>query len=141
MRPGIEWNRSTRTFNWSPEKEQMDKNQNMEQITMQEFARMASDVLDCLNFTWDSPSCNSNNKMPVLDTQLWVGMPNRTWDIPQDIFPDQNTLPINPNDLKPVILYSFYKKEIATKTPMNSRTAVPNKTLTLSVTALRDTSK
>ena len=75
MRPGIEWNRSTRTFIWSPEKEQTDKNQNMEQITMQEFARMASDVLDCLNFTWDSPSCNSNNRCPSWTHSYGWGCP------------------------------------------------------------------
>ena len=99
----------------------------METRTMENFADMATRMIECLNFTWDSPSNNPSGAMLVLDTQMWVGLPSREWGVPKEILDEGTQLPIKSDVLKPIVLYKFYRKSISNPTPMNSRTAAPKK--------------
>ena len=71
MRKGMKYDRQAKALIWSLEKENLDREGSMndEQRTMSIIAEMSSDILDCLNFMWDSPSCNKDDKIPLLDTQ------------------------------------------------------------------------
>ena len=123
MKRGTRWSRELQIMVWTTEAEMEDKDRNPEQVTMQAFADMASSIMDCLNFTWDAPSLNSNGMMPVLDTMVWVGTPMRTWGVPDPILPKGTSLPAKPGTLRPVLLYKFYRKPMANNTPMHSRSA------------------
>ena len=72
FRKGTKWDPTTKALIWDPEQEKMDResDENDEKRSMRIVAQMSSDILDCLVFTWDSPSCNENGKMPVLDCQM-----------------------------------------------------------------------
>ena len=129
MRKGVRWDPESNTMIWPQEMETKDRDRSLEDITMTAMADMASSVLQCLDFTWDTPSRNKNNKMPVLDTMVWVGRSQRTWGIPEAILEEGTFLPTKTGTLKNIILYSFYRKPIAAKTPMNARTAAPAKQL------------
>ena len=88
---------------------------------------MASSIMGCLEFTWDSPSQPPDSKMPILDTKIWVDIPTRSWDLPEALLPQNAEIPMIPGDLKPNIMYEFYRKEISNKTPMHARSAAPLK--------------
>ena len=105
----------------------LDKDRNPEEITMVAIAAMASSIHPCLEFTWDAPCMSKTGMMPVLDTQIWIGFQNRTWDLPDCLIPDQVKLPTKHGKLKRIILYKFYRKEIANRTPFNARSAYPEK--------------
>ena len=76
---------------------------------MSAFAEMASNQMNCLNFTWDSPNNNNNKMMPVLDTMMWVGTEARVWDISPGIINDQSMFLVKTGDLKQIMLHNFYK--------------------------------
>ena len=61
---------------WSKEQQEEDA-RDEDSRTMEEIARLAGSIFKCLNFTWDCPGKNENSKMPVLDTQLWMGVEAR----------------------------------------------------------------
>ena len=85
---------------------------------------MTSSVLNCLKFTWDTPSLHSGQEMPVLDTVMWLGIPPRKLGVPTQILPENTELPENLSPLKVIILYKFYRKTMANKTPLHHRSAV-----------------
>ena len=53
----------------------------LESNTMKHFSKMASQIVGCLNFTWDDQSLNPTNKMTVLDTQDWMGTCTEEWGV------------------------------------------------------------
>ena len=63
--------------------------------------------------------------MSVLDTMVWVGKPGRTWGIPEAILIPGTSLPSKTGSLKNIVLYKFFRKPVASRTPMNSRSAAP----------------
>ena len=69
---GVRWSDDSKAMEWSPEAEAEDKAKgtSREEITMREFSRMASIVLNCLNFTYYYPEMNKDGKMAVLDNQM-----------------------------------------------------------------------
>ena len=73
--------------------------------------------------------------MPVLDTQMWMGSSRREWGVPQEFLEKNSDLPLkNSGPLKNIILYEFYRKNMARKTPMMARTALPEKVKIATVT-------
>ena len=114
---------------WSKEEEDKDKEQlkDPEINTMEQFTEMASGILSCLQFTFDTPASNTNAQMPVLDTSMWVDWQTRELGIPEEIIPSDIKLPVKSGQLKKVVMYRFYRKTIANKTPFNSRSAGPLK--------------
>ena len=93
IKPGVIWNHISGSLNWSPEAEMEDKQKTPEEHTMEVFADLAGGVLKCLEFTWDCPSKNMSHKMPVLDTQMWIGYPQRQWGVPGAALEDGTNLP------------------------------------------------
>ena len=92
---------------------------------MKQFSRMASGITEKLNFTYDLPENNPNGRMPVLDTQIWVGREERETGIPKEILPEHlNTA--KTGKLNNVILYSFYKKNMANRVPNRQESAAPD---------------
>ena len=75
MKLGVRWEPQHKCFMWSKEQEDADRSQakNQEVNTMEQFTRMASGILACLQFTFDTPASNPNAQMPVLDTSMWIG--------------------------------------------------------------------
>ena len=54
---------------------------------------MATDVLECLMFTYDTPESNPEGQMPVLDTKMWLGMKQMTPGMPEAITQDRPNKP------------------------------------------------
>ena len=77
MRRGARWDPTNKTFIWSQDNFIADCNRDLEEMTMEQVAAMASSILNCLNFTWDAPSLHPGREMPVLDTVMWLGIPQR----------------------------------------------------------------
>ena len=67
---------------------------------------------------------NPNKKMAVLDTQMWVGKEERRVGIPEKILKPEEDF-VKTSELKEVILYSFYKKEVANRIPNLANSAAP----------------
>ena len=112
MKLGVKWDHQYQCFKWSKEQEDLDKAQgrSQEKMTMEQFTAMASGILKCLEFTFDSPSNNTNGCMPVLDTMMWIGRQAREYGIPRQIVPSDLEIPTETGQLKQVILYKFYRK-------------------------------
>ena len=105
---GCKWSFEHKALLWSQDQFNGD-NREPDARTMEEMARISSSIFECLNFTWDCPSKNANNKMPVLDTQLWIDTESREVTVPS--FIDQKAPKIcRPGSLMKVILYQFFKK-------------------------------
>ena len=66
---GCKWSFVNKTLIWSQDQFNEDQRES-DARTMEEMSNIASSIFKCLNFTWDCPSRNKNNKMPVLDTEL-----------------------------------------------------------------------
>ena len=54
---------------------------------MEQFTIMASGILSCLQFTFDTPASNHNAQTPVLDTSMWIGVQAREYGVPNQIVP------------------------------------------------------
>ena len=65
--------------------------------------------------------------MPVLDTQIRVGVAQKEWNNPGGYIPGE--LPFHQGNAKKIVLYQFYRKPISNVTPLNARTAAPTKQL------------
>ena len=46
--------------------------------TAKEVAKMGSSISDMISLTWDCPSNNDNNRMALLNTEVWVE-DNKVW--------------------------------------------------------------
>ena len=110
LRLGTFWDPTTKSLMWSLEKEDLDKAQNHtnDTRTMEIVAEISSQILDCLNFTWDSPPKNKNMKMPVLDTQMWVQTESREKKVQEQMGENVGKVLKN-HSLKKIIFYEFYK--------------------------------
>ena len=129
MKLGVRWDPTSKCFTWSQETENQDKadNKTTEANTMIQFSRMASSLISCLEFTMDCPGNHGNGRMPVLDTSMWVELQSRELGIPSQILPPGTQIPARNGKLKRVVMYRFYRKEIASKTSFNMRSAGPVK--------------
>ena len=76
MRRGVRLDRTQEAHN-------EDLRRSQEQITMEPIKAMAVDHLEGLNFTWDVPYLHPEAKMPVLDTTMWMGFPEREGGVPE----------------------------------------------------------
>ena len=90
---------------------------------MEIIAKISSDILECLTFTWDTPSRNKNKMMPVLDTQVWVEEEARTKGIPKEMGEAPEVL--KTGSLKRIIKYQFYKKPMANPCPNLQKSGIP----------------
>ena len=134
---GTKWDPQNKCFTWSLDQNNEDKRTD-EIRTMEELANMASSIISCLKFTWDSPECHGNGRMPVLDTALWLGYPEREKKVPTYIDPDAPKV-LNSGTLPKIILFSFFKKPMANKRSNLARAGLPegSKASTASAEILR----
>ena len=96
LQPGVRWDPSNKVLFWDEQRHREDIIKTVEEqevITMDVVREIASNILDCLNFTTDTPEQNQNKKMPVLDTQVWVGEEQREEGIPPALLGKTNTIP------------------------------------------------
>ena len=112
---------------WSQEVEQKDAGNDQETSTMEAFIEIFSSILRCLNFTWNFPSRNTSGMRPVLETQMWIGVPTRSWDLPEILLDADVQIPTKTGTLQHLVMYKFFGQLMACKTPMNSGTAAPAK--------------
>ena len=87
LKKGVCWNPEQKIFIWSQEQEEND-NRTSAHRTLEEIGKMASDLVNCLRFTWDTAEHNTNGRMPVLDTQLWVEIQPRVKRTPEEMDPE-----------------------------------------------------
>ena len=130
MKKGVRWDPTTEIFMWSAEAQEEDTDRSPEEVTRRAFCSMATSVMKCLNFTWDSPDQHVEDlggKMPVLDTMMWIGKGNRKWGVPEEILEPETCLPEYTGSMKDIVLYMFFRKSMANRTPMHSRAAAPEK--------------
>ena len=127
MKKGVRWDQVHQIMVWSSEHQMEDKDRSEQEVTMRAFSDMASGILKCLNFTWDLPELNNSGKMPVLDTMMWKEKHQRTWGVPQPLVELGTSLPQHTGQVKQIIMYEFYRKPMATKTPMHQRSATPER--------------
>ena len=102
----------------------MKSSEPQDQKTMKLIAEISSQILECLDFTWDTPSMNKNQRMPVLDTQIWVGEESRIKTIPEVMGERKEIL--KTGRLKKIILFEFYKKSMANKCPNLYKSGIPD---------------
>ena len=88
---------------------------------MEHFTQMASGILKCIQFTYDSPARNADGQKPGLDTILWIAHQDREYGIPKQIVPPDIQIPARAGTLKQVIRYKLYRKAKAKQTPFSSR--------------------
>ena len=114
-----------RCLQWSQEQLERDKasGEDHNSRTMRIIAMISSEILECLTFTWDSPSQNKSNMMPVLDTQVWVEVEARVKGIPKTMGEAPEKL--KPDKLKKIIMFQFYKKPMANKCPNLQKSGIP----------------
>ena len=77
--------------------------------TMREMRKMANSICPIIQMAEDCPGLNSDGKLPILDLKVWV-------------------------DSKGEILYEFYRKEMARRSLMLARSAMPAKVKRASLT-------
>ena len=65
------------------EEEDVKNGVSIEANTLGQFAAMASSMLNCLNFIHHAPEANQKGRMPVLDTELWMGLESMTPGVPR----------------------------------------------------------
>ena len=65
---GTFWDSQSKSLQWSPEKQEADVTANLkpDERSLRLIAEMGSSILECLEFTYDTPSQNPNLRMPVL---------------------------------------------------------------------------
>ena len=91
------------TFSWKTWEE--DNDSDYEARTIAVLASIANSINPSIQVTTDCPSNNVSGRMAVLDLELWVEEVNGV----------------------PRVMYSFYKKPIASKFTIMKRSAVPEK--------------
>ena len=131
FRKGTKWDSQNRVF-ITPDASEDLSLMETDAETMEQFSRMATDMVECLKFTWDCPSVNEGGAMPVLDTEMWIGECSEEWGVPKAILEDETKLPTT-QKVK-VCLYRFYRKSMANQTPIHSRSAQPEKDKIMTVT-------
>ena len=93
--------------------------------TLKPFSLLATSVLQCLKFTYDSPEANQSARMPVLDTEMWLGEEHRKTGIPEDALEAGDVLEEKEGPLHTVILFNFHKKKISNRIPNLEASASP----------------
>ena len=72
IQPGIRWSAEEERMILHPHLVEEDKNTHKDLRTTREVAKMGSSISNMIQLTWDCPSNNSNGKMSMLNTEVWV---------------------------------------------------------------------
>ena len=106
LRIGSRYDISTKLIKWSEEYycEDIKAGKTRNMVTFEVFSAIASSLHSCLNFTYDIPSFHDNNKVPMLDIQ---------------VYDDRCTCGSK------LIRHEFYEKDTASKKVIDYRSAMP----------------
>ena len=117
LKRGCRWDFIQKAILWKAEDQEEDIRNGVseEKVTMVTLAAMAGSILECLNFTWDSPELHGGEGMPVLDTSMWMDEEQREAGIPQDAVVNEKLITAKTGKLAKVILFKFYRKPMAEK--------------------------
>ena len=74
LRRGVRWNNETRELMWDKEWEKEDNkmDEKGDKRTFRELRKMANSISRDIRMKEDVPSENSDGKLPILDTKMWV---------------------------------------------------------------------
>ena len=78
LRPGTRWSDEESRMILHPHLVEEDREVSSDIRTAKEVAKMGSSISDMISFTWDCPSNNDNNRMALLNTEVWVE-DNKVW--------------------------------------------------------------
>ena len=101
---GWYYNTKKNKLMFSKEKQDTDMRDN-ETRTAEIMVQVANSINQNIQFTWDTPGKNRNNRMPVLDLEVWI----------QEV-----------EGVK-TIMHSFYKKPVASRYTVLKRRALSHK--------------
>ena len=99
---GWRFNPETDIMEFSAEQEILDRDSNPTERTARIIASITNSLEDGIKVTCDWPDNNCDGRMPVLDLKVWIDHTEEC----------------------PVICYSFFKKEVASKFTILKRSAV-----------------
>ena len=72
LRPGIRWSEEEERMMLHPHLVEEDLEVASDIRTAKEVAKMGSSISNMISLTWDCPSNNDNNRMALLNTEVWV---------------------------------------------------------------------
>ena len=78
LRCGVRWSEEEQRMILHPHLVDEDEEEAGDIRTAREVAKMGSSISNMIQLTWDSPSNNSNRKMAMLNTEVWVEG-NKVW--------------------------------------------------------------
>ena len=115
---GTRWDGEKMTVNEDTEKDDILANRTKEEVTMKAWGEMASSIIPGLTFTVDYPSNNPNNKVPMLDFQLWS---------------QEEKDPEDPGKTRQTLIYDFFFT-MANPKVLDMKSAMPHRTKISSMT-------
>ena len=98
---GWYWDKSKK-LKWSVDKYNLDKDVSDDEITAKVLSDIANSINTNIQTTTDLPSRNPSQRMPVLDLHMWISRKEGV----------------------PIVTYSFYKKEVASRFTIMKRSAI-----------------
>ena len=72
LRPGMRWNEEEERMMLHPHLVEEDMEVASDIRSAKEVAKMGSSISNMISLTWDCPSNNGNNRMALLNTEVWV---------------------------------------------------------------------
>ena len=72
LRPGTRWSEEEQRMIVHPHLVEEDMAESSDIRTAREVAKMGSSISNMISLTWDCPANNENNRMALLDTEVWV---------------------------------------------------------------------
>ena len=72
LKPGVRWSEEEKRMILHPHLVEEDLLLEPDLRSMREVVKMGNSIYDMVQLTGDCPSENSNGKMPLLDTEVWV---------------------------------------------------------------------
>ena len=112
MRRGVRWSTKEAALIWTVEAHNADKDRDPEEIRLPQLHP---------GLPWEEQGQDHAS----LGHLHVGGFPTRKWDLLEEILEHKTKLPEKTGVIKIVILYKFYRKSMANRTPLHSRAACP----------------
>ena len=136
LRLGSRWNNGRIEHSEEWEKEDADAGLSQEKVTLQVFIDVANSQIKFLKFTGEV-SEGSDNKIPVLDSEVWWGTPEeeKVWfsdsDSKTELTPGAGIV----SPVRSTVMYSFYAKPMVNQLTILKRSAMPERTKVSTISA------
>ena len=106
--PGLRYNKNTDTLEMSTEQYVEDKKVAGDERSIRLLASIGNSIDPDIQLTYDAPSMNTNGKMALLDTEVWLEQPSQT-------------------HARGKIMFSHYRKPMASSLTVQANSALPLK--------------